>query len=174
MVPRLGTPRLILRGWRPEDVEALAAMTAEPEVMRFVGGVLTPPQSWRAMALSAGHWTLRGYGPWAIERKNDGVLLGRAGLWNPDGWPGLELGWVLARHAWGQGYATEAARAALEWTWASVGTDRIISIIAPDNPASIRVAERLGLALEREQRLDGKPVRIYGIDRPGLRTGLRG
>ena len=167
MVPRVETPRLILRGWRASDAEAHAAMCAEPEVMRSVGGVLTPQQSWRVMAQHAGHWTLRGYGPWVIERRDDGVLLGRAGLWNPDGWPGLELGWVLARHAWGHGYATEAAHAALEWTWASVETDRVISIIAPENRASIRVAERLGLALERERRLDDKPVRIYGIDRPG-------
>jgi RimJ/RimL family protein N-acetyltransferase len=67
----------------------------------------------------------------------------------------------------GHGYATEAAHAALEWTWASVETDRVISIIAPENRASLRVAARLGLALERERRLDDKPVRIYGIDRPG-------
>jgi RimJ/RimL family protein N-acetyltransferase len=174
MVARLETPRLLLRGWEPEDADAHATMAADPEVMRFVGGVQTPAQSWRAMAQNAGHWVLRGYGPWAIERRDDGALLGRTGLWNPDGWPGLELGWVLARHAWGQGYATEAARAAMEWTWESLETERLISIIAPENAASIRVAERLGLGLVREQRLDGRPVRIYEIDRPGLQTGLKG
>jgi RimJ/RimL family protein N-acetyltransferase len=174
MVPRLETPRLILRGWQPQDAEAYAAMSAELEVMRHLGGVLTAAQSWRVLALNAGHWVLRGYGQWAIERREDGVLLGRAGLWNPQGWPGLELGWVLTRHAWGHGYATEAARAVLEWTWGSLATERLISIIAPANAASIRVAERLGLEFEREDTLDGTPVHIYGIDRPGLRTGMKG
>jgi RimJ/RimL family protein N-acetyltransferase len=176
-VPRLETPRLSLRGWRPDDAEAHAAMTADPEVMRHLGGVLSAAQSWRALAQNAGHWVLRGYGQWAIERRADGQLLGRAGLWNPDGWPGVEIGWVLARHAWGQGYATEAARAALEWTWASVETDQLISLIAPGNAASIRVAERLGLDRLREHALDGRAVLIYGIDRPGdrwLRTATRG
>ena len=175
-MPCLETPRLILRGWRPDDAQAHAAITADPEVMRHLGGVLSAPQSWRQMAQHAGHWVLRAYGPWAIERRADGVLLGRAGLWNPDGWPGLELGWVLARHAWGHGYATEGARAALEWAWASVEADRLISVIAPENTASVRVAERLGLSPVRDETLDGSPVRIYGIDRPGagLRTGMRG
>ena len=173
-MPCLETPRLILRGWRPGDARAHAAITADPEVMRHLGGVLSAPQSWRQMAQHAGHWVLRGYGPWAIERRADGALLGRAGLWNPDGWPGLELGWVLARHAWGHGYATEAARAAMGWAWASVEADRLISVIAPENTASVRVAERLGLSPVRDEMLDGSLVRIYVIDRPGLRTGMRG
>jgi RimJ/RimL family protein N-acetyltransferase len=114
-VPRLSTTRLLLRGWQESDLEAYAAMSADQEVMRYIGGVLEQAQSWRQMALHAGHWVLRGYGNWAVERQVDGVLLGRCGLWNPEGWPGLEVGWKLARHAWGQGYATEAARAAIDW-----------------------------------------------------------
>lgn len=140
-------------------------MTADPEVMRHVGGVRSPEESWRQLATVAGHWILRGYGLWAVERRDDGVLVGRVGLWNPEGWPGLELGWTLARHAWGHGYATEAARAAMEWAWTALGAEELISIITPDNAASIRVAERLGLEPLRDDTKDGKPVRIYGIER---------
>lgn len=165
-VPRLQTARLSLRDWRADDFEAYAAMAADPEVMRYLGGVLERPDSWRQMALFAGHWTLRGYGTWVIERREDGVLLGRAGLHNPEGWPGLEVGWTLARQAWGHGYATEAARAAMDWAWSVLAVPRLISLIDPANAASIRVAERLGLRPWREHSLRGRPVRIFSVERP--------
>jgi RimJ/RimL family protein N-acetyltransferase len=114
-VPRLQTVRLVLREWQTTDADAYAAMTADPEVMRYLGGVKDHEQSWRAMAVHAGHWTLRGYGNWVVERASDGEFLGRVGLWYPEGWLGLEIGWTLARNAWGNGYATEAARAAMDW-----------------------------------------------------------
>jgi RimJ/RimL family protein N-acetyltransferase len=78
-------------------------MSADLEVMRYIGDgqVLDRRQSWREIALHVGHWALRGYGQWALERKEDGASIGRAGLWNPPGWPGLEIGWKLARDAWG-------------------------------------------------------------------------
>jgi RimJ/RimL family protein N-acetyltransferase len=156
----------VLRGWREADFEAYAGMAADPDVARYVGGALGRADAWRQMALHAGHWALRGYGNWAVERRSDGVLVGRAGLWMPEGWPGLEVGWALARHAWGSGYAAEAGRAAIEWAWAELGVPRVLSIIHPDNARSIRVAERLGMRLLREDSLRGKPVRIFAIDRP--------
>jgi RimJ/RimL family protein N-acetyltransferase len=165
-VPRLETARLVLRGWLPGDVEAHAAMSADPEVMRYLGGALDRSESWRRLATHAGHWVLRGYGNWAIERKADGVLLGRAGLWNPEGWPGLEVGWKLARHAWGHGYATEAAGAAIEWAWTVLNADRLISLIHPENTRSMRVAERLGLRPLRADVLAGRPVVVCGMERP--------
>jgi RimJ/RimL family protein N-acetyltransferase len=164
-VPQLTTDRLCLRGWHQSDFEAHAAMSADPDVMRYIGGVLDRAESWRQMALHVGHWALRGYGSWAVERTADGVLLGRCGLWNPEGWPGLEVGWKLARHAWGNGYATEAAGAALEWAWTVLDAARLISVIHPENAASVRVAERLGLRPLREETLGGRPVIIFGIDR---------
>jgi len=164
-VPRLETARLVLRGWQESDLDAYAAMSADPGVMRYIGGILDREQSWRQMALHAGHWTLRGYGNWAVERSVDGVLVGRCGLWNPEGWPGLEVGWKLARHAWGQGYATEAARAAIEWAWSVVDAARLISVIHPENAPSARVAERLGLRPLREDVVNGQRVRIFGIER---------
>ncbi len=107
MVPTLTTDRLTLRGWRDEDLDAYAEITADPEVMRFMGGAIDRARTWREMAVFAGHWALRGYGIWVVEC--DGVLIGRIGLWQPEGWPGLEVGWLLGRDAWGHGYATEAA-----------------------------------------------------------------
>ena len=118
------------------------------------------------MAGHAGHWVLRGYGMWVVERQADGTLLGRVGLWNPEGHPGLEVGWHLARQAWGQGYAIEAARAAMEWAWTVLEAPRLISIIHPENAASIHVAERLGEGFLRHDDTEDEPAVIYGIERP--------
>ena len=163
MVPTLTTDRLTLRGWREDDAEPYAAITADPEVMRFMGGTLDPAQAWREIALYLGHFDLRGYGLWAVER--DGELIGRVGLWRPAGWPGLEVGWLLGRPAWGHGYATEAARAAVEFAWIELGAEQLISLIAPDNVASQRVAERLGMRRLRDYSLRGKRHLTYGLDR---------
>jgi RimJ/RimL family protein N-acetyltransferase len=169
-VPRLETARLILREWRTADANAYAVMAADPEVTRYTGGVMDREQSWRSMALHAGHWTLRGYGNWVVERASDGEFMGRVGLWNPEGWPGLEIGWTLARHAWGNGYATEAADAAMRWAWTVLNAPRLISVIDPENTASTRVAERLGLAWLRNEEVRGQVVSIFGVERP---TGHR-
>jgi RimJ/RimL family protein N-acetyltransferase len=166
--PVLETSRLILRGWEGRDLEPHAEMSADPEVMRFIGdgGVLDAGQSWREVALHVGHWWLRGYGQWALERKEDGASLGRAGLWNPPGWPGLEVGWKLARDAWGRGYATEAGEAAVEWTWANLDADRLISLIQPGNVRSARVAERLGMREVEPITVQGQTATIFALDRP--------
>lgn len=166
--PQLETERLLLRAWRAEDHDAHAAMCADQVVMRFLGGPVDPEESWRGMALHVGHWTLRGYGTWALERKADGSFLGRAGLWNPYGWPGLEVGWTLARPAWGHGYATEAARASIEWARATLGAHRLISLIHPENERSIAVAQRLGMTPVRRQRLRGNPVVMFELTRGAM------
>lgn len=166
--PVLETSRLILRGWQRRDIEPHAAMSADPQVMRYIGDgqVHDRGQSWREAALHIGHWALRGYGQWALERKEDGASVGRAGLWSPPGWPGLEVGWKLAREAWGQGYATEAGEAAIEWTWATLEADRLISLIQPGNERSVRVAERLGMRRTEQTTVQGQTAVIFAIDRP--------
>jgi RimJ/RimL family protein N-acetyltransferase len=136
-------------------------------VQRFLGGPMERRDAWRSLALNIGHWELRGYGQWALERRADRRTIGRAGLWNPEGWFGVEVGWRLDRDVWGNGYATEAAAATLEWAWASLETDRILSVIDPRNTASMRVAERLGMRKLRDDESDGRPVVIMAIDRPG-------
>src|ERR1700759_4064341 len=113
--PRLLTSRLILREYRSEDLAPNAAMSADAEVQRFMGGVLDEYEAFANRARAAGQWARRGYGQWVVERRADGAFLVRVGLWNPPGWPDLEVGWKLARAAQGAGYATEAARAAIGW-----------------------------------------------------------
>lgn len=164
----LETERLRLRQFRVEDLDAYAAMCADPEVMRFLGDgkTLTRAEAWRQMALIVGHWRLRGYGLWAVEERATGALVGRIGFFNPEGWPGFELGWVLRRASWGQGYATEGAARALAHAFGEMGRERVISLIYPLNAASIRVAERLGERLQGRTELFGHEVLVYGIERP--------
>jgi RimJ/RimL family protein N-acetyltransferase len=167
-VSDLETDRLLLRQFRERDVDALARMSRDREVMRYIGEGKLPNRDdvWRAMALHLGHWQLRGYGNWAAVDKATGECVGRIGLWNPEGWPGLEIGWLLARSHWGRGLATEGGLAAREWAFATLGVDRLISVIRPENTASIRVAERLGETFERHFQLGDTPVVIYGVSRP--------
>lgn len=165
-IPSLVTERLLLRGWRSGDLDEFADMARDPEVMQFLGEVVDRNQAWRTMSMFAGHWMLRGYGSWVVERKADGAVLGRAGLWQPEGWPGLEVGWMLARSAWGNGYALEAARAAVSWAWEHLDVDQLISLIDPDNVRSARVAERLGMTQARPYVLAGVNLIIYSLDRP--------
>ena len=165
--PMLETERLRLRAFREADLDAYAAICADPEVMRYLGDgrALSRADAWRQMALIIGHWTLRGYGLWAVEERATGALVGRLGFFKPEGWPGFELGWMLRRASWGRGYATEGAGRALAHAFTEMGRDHLISLIRPDNRASIRVAERLGERLERRTDLFGQEALVYGIDR---------
>ena len=163
----LETDRLILRMWLEADFEAYAELCADPEVMRYLGGkVFDRTEAWRHLASMIGHWYLRGYGIWAVEEKESGSLVGRIGCINPEGWPGFEVGWTLKREFWGKGYATEAARRALEYGFNELDKPHVISLIHPENRASIRVAERLGETLEGTARVFDTDVLVYGIDRP--------
>jgi RimJ/RimL family protein N-acetyltransferase len=164
-VPTLETERLRLRPFRENDVDDYAALHADPEVMRFLGGPWDRARSWRHLAFMIGHWWLVGSGMWAVEHKATGGFAGKIGFADPEGWPGCELAWYLARRHWGCGYATEGAGAALAFAFTVWKKDRVISLIAPQNLASIRVAERLGQTLQgRSDTLPGGRL-VYGIDR---------
>lgn len=162
----LQTDRLILRMFREEDFAQYARFCADPEVTRFLGEgrPLERWEAWRSMAMILGHWQLRGYGPWAVEERATGSFIGRVGFFNPEGWPGFELGWVLGKEFWGKGYAIEGARLALDYAFTEMGRDYVISLIHPDNGASIKVAERLGEKVEGQTELFGHAVLIYGIN----------
>jgi RimJ/RimL family protein N-acetyltransferase len=142
-IPTLTTSRLTLRAPTVSDFPAFAAFYAS-ERSRHVGGPATPEQSWRMLAGELGHWALRGYGRWAVEDTDTGAFAGIIGLWNPEGWPEPEIGWDLMNGHEGKGYATEAAMATLQYAYDNLGWTTAISLVAPSNDASRRVAKRMG------------------------------
>jgi RimJ/RimL family protein N-acetyltransferase len=167
MPVELETKRLRLVKFREDHWEPYAAMCADPQIMRYLGtgATLTRDDTWRAIASMLGHWQLRGYGMWALESKETGELVGRAGFLNPAGWPGFELGWTLARNHWGKGYASEAARTALRYAFDVLKQDRVISLIRAANAPSIRVAEAIGEKHAGEVELLGAKALVYEIRR---------
>jgi RimJ/RimL family protein N-acetyltransferase len=148
-VPVIETERLVLRGWDEADFPTIAALFADEETMRFLGGVMDAPTAWRAVATQIGHWAMRGYGFFALEEKSTGACIGWCGPWFPHGWPDKEIGWSLVREARGKGYATEAADASLRFAYTELGWSSAISLIDKDNTASIATAARLGATREQ-------------------------
>ena len=169
IAPTLETERLTLRAIGPQDVEPDRAMNADAEVQRFLGGPKGDYDAFATLATlaaHAGHWALRGFGQWTVERREDCAFLGRVGLWEPPGWPSLEVGWKLARPAWGAGYAAEAARAAIGWAWTALDAPRLISLIHPDNEGSARLAARLGHVPHETLEILGGPAVRHVLARP--------
>ena len=173
------TQRLLLRGWRDEDLEPYARMCADPEVMRFIGdgSILTREGSEGQISRFLRHWDERGFGLWALEEKGGGAFVGFAGLAHQEDWVEgehkTEVGWRLDRSFWGRGLATEAARASVAYGFETLGLERIISIIQPENPASRRVAEKAGLSPRGETLWRGTPVVWYAVDRQDQPAYLR-
>ncbi|WP_298442844.1 GNAT family N-acetyltransferase [uncultured Ferrimonas sp.] len=162
----LGTDRLRLRQWQPQDFDEYAALCADPLVMRYLGGtVLERADAWRHMAMLAGHWQLKGFGHWAVELKQTQAMIGRIGFFEPEGWPGFELGWTIARAHQRQGYASEGAKAALDWAFNHTPQQQVISLIHPENTASKQVALKLGERFWRNAVVKGTNVCVYGIER---------
>jgi len=164
--PTIETTRLLLRTFSEADFDDYARIMSDPEVMRYVGGkALSRNEAWRSFGYLLGHWRIRGFGLWAAEEKASGALVGRIGLYRPEGWPGLEVGWLVDRRRWGEGFATEGGTASMAYAFGEIGAKKVISVIEPTNAASIRVAEKLGERFERRTQLAGKTVCIYRVDR---------
>ena len=149
------TPRLLLRLPRESDAERFVNIHQDPEVLEQKQVTLTAPIGGLEVGLKnvnrmLRHWDQRGYGQWAVVERLSGQVIGCVGLFHPDGWPGIDLGWIFHRSRWGHGFATEAARAAIQWAWDRGDIDHIISLIAPHDLRSIRVAVKIGEQFERE------------------------
>lgn len=169
----LRTERLVLRRWRDEDVAPMAAINADPEAMRWIASGETRDEGQTRASLAAWErfWEENGFGLFAVEIRATGQVAGLTGFavphFLPEVLPSVEIAWRLGRDYWGQGIATEAARAALGFALGELGIDRIIAIVQVGNGASERVAAKLGMLLERET-IDpgsGRPVRVFDIRR---------
>jgi RimJ/RimL family protein N-acetyltransferase len=169
---RIESDRLILREIDMErDFEPWCRTHADPETVRYLGGeIMEPARVWRHMAGVIGHWQVRGYGFFSVEEKASGEWVGHVGPWYPGGWPGREVGWTIAREHWGKGFATEAARACLDYAFGALGWDRVIHVILPGNAASIAVARKVGSEfLYAQEGLPGvtdETVHVYGQEAP--------
>jgi RimJ/RimL family protein N-acetyltransferase len=141
---RLETPRLLLRPTRREDFEPWASFVADPESARFVGGVQPRSVAWRGFLSMVGAWHIQGFAMFSVIEKASGRWIGRIGPWQPEGWPGTEIGWGIVRDRCGFGYATEAARATIDWAFTELGWTEVIHTIDVDNTASQVDARKLG------------------------------
>jgi RimJ/RimL family protein N-acetyltransferase len=163
--PVIETERLKLRQWREADIVPNTAMLADPVSGRFItadGKPITDAfVGWRNAAIMAGHWLLHGVGMFVVEEKSTGKFAGRVGPWSPPGWPGFEIGWGIASEFRGKGYALEAARASIDWAFATFEIDQVVHCIDRENTASQSVARRLGAGIEREIDLFGKVADLW-------------
>lgn len=159
---RLESERLILRMFREEDWRSMHAHYANPDCTRFtLGRVLSEGESWRLTATLAGHWLLRGYGPYALEEKATGAMVGAVGLWHPVDFPEREIKWAIHPACWGRGYASEAARVVQHMASEVYPGQPPISFIHQDNRSSIRVALAVGAVFEEEIDFRGGRFHIY-------------
>jgi RimJ/RimL family protein N-acetyltransferase len=173
----LQTARLLIRLPELGDTEPLMDIFWDPEVVAKKQVTLTEPpgdltQARRSTAAMIQHWESRGYGLWTVVESATQQVIGCVGLQNWKNWPGIELAWLLHRSRWGHGFATEAARAALQWTWDTREIDQVISLIWPHDLRSIRVATKIGERFERADvdPINGEPVHVYAVNRPSRIT----
>src|SRR6185312_9831331 len=145
--PILETERLILRAPAPEDFDPWAEFAADEETMRYLGGAQARSVAGRGLCTVVGAWTVRGFSMFSVIAKATERWVGRLGPWQPEDWPGTEVGWGLSRAVWGKGYATEGAAACMDYAFDVLGWSEAIHTIEPENRASQAVAKRLGSTL---------------------------
>ena len=159
------TERLRLRQWQGGDMAPYTAMLSDPGTARFITvdgkPVVDEMTGWRHTVVMAGHWVIHGAGMFVVEEKSSGKFAGRVGPWRPPGWPGFEVGWGIAKEFRGKGYAAEAARASVDWAFATFDVEEIVHCIDCENVASQGVARSLGASKEREVELFGHPADVW-------------
>lgn len=166
---RIETQRLVLRVPRIEDFDRYAEQQADEVAMRFLGGVQPRHAAWRKFLQMPGAWMVQGFAMFSVIEKASGAWMGQLGPWQPDGWPGTEIGYGFHPDAWGKGYATEAGVAAMDWAFANLDWTEVIHCIDPANIASQNVARRLGSIKRGPGKLpaplDEHPIEIWGQTR---------
>lgn len=183
-VPELATARLRLRSWSLADAAPFAELNADPRVMEHFPSVLTRAESDAAMASISAELTTRGYGLWAVEVVGGSSFIGFVGLHRIDFpahfTPAVEIGWRLDAQHWGQGYATEAALAAVRFGFTDLGLDEIVSMTVPANRRSRTVMERLGMVRDQSDDFahpriaDGHPLQRHVLYRLRRQDWVRG
>jgi RimJ/RimL family protein N-acetyltransferase len=171
--PRIETERLVLRPFEAGDLDAVCAIWADEEVVRYIGGQkLSREDTWRRSLAACGQWPYAGFGYWIVQSKADGTVVGQIGFadFKRDMEPKLEgqpeLGYVFAPRVHGQGIAREACDAALAWADANLAAASYPAIISPGNTASIRLAERLGFRREPDATYRGETIALFRRPRP--------
>jgi RimJ/RimL family protein N-acetyltransferase len=150
---KLETQRLVLRLPEPGDFEGYVELMGDPQAAQHIGGVLSRTAAWRKFLQMPGAWWMQGYAMFSVVEKSSSRWLGQCGPWQPEGWPGTEVGWALKRDAWGKGYAREAAIASIDWAFENLGWTEVIHSINPDNGPSQALAQRLGSRILRQANL---------------------
>lgn len=173
-MPELTTERLLLRPPEAADFEGWSELMADPDSARFIGGVQPRAAAWRGFLTMVGSWQIQGFGMFSVIERSSGRWLGRIGPWQPEGWPGTEVGWGLLSAHQGQGYAREAAIACIDWAFEVLDWPDVIHCIDPDNRPSQRLAERLGARNRGPGQLppplEDMPIEIWGQSRQHWRA----
>lgn len=169
LLPTIETSRLLLRAPVLADLDAWAAFVADPVAAEHLGGVQDRPTAYRQLCSVAGAWLVRGFSMFSVIERSTGAWLGRVGPWMPDGWPGTEVGWGIAREAWGKGYGAEAAEACIAFAFDKLGWTDVIHCISPKNARSQALAKRVGSRLKGPGKLpppyQNEPIELWGQSR---------
>ncbi len=175
---QIETARLLLRVPRAGDFDGYAEMMADEQASRHIGGPLQRAEAWRKFLQMPGAWLVQGFAMFSVVDRGSGEWLGNLGPWHPEGWPGTEVGWAFRRSAWGNGYATEAAVAAIDWAFDHLGWNDVIHSIDPANLPSQALAQRLGSRNRGPGKLppplDAHPIEIWGQTREEWRARRAG